>query len=243
MTSHRLLAPSHLGALAIIIGACTPLPNADTGGPLPGSGGASATGGASVTSGGATGSGTGGVTGTGGGVTATGGDVGTGGQTGSGGRVGGSNTGGGSMDAGVKPDSMGTGGPGGAISGGGGASGSGCAAGLGLCDDFESYGEGKVPDGRWMTVKPPTSGASLTVDGSKPYSGSKSLHIKVTTGGSANITTKPGDTAFTGITNAGYLRFMMFQTAITQPTDTHARLRARGQRQGFRGVGWDGVCV
>src|SRR5258705_3138050 len=108
----------------------------------------------------------------------------------------------------------------------------GCSSDSRLCDDFESYGEGKVPDGRWQTQKAPSTGASLVVDGTKAFSGTKALHVKVNftgSGGSVDIATKQGDAAFANLaTNTMFARFMMFQGTLTVPGELHARFVRMG---------------
>src|SRR5579859_2927704 len=57
------------------------------------------------------------------------------------------------------------------------APGVGCTPDLRLCDDFESYADGMVPGGKWQTPKAPSSGASIVVDSTKAYSGTKAIHV------------------------------------------------------------------
>jgi hypothetical protein len=110
--------------------------------------------------------------------------------------------------------------------------GSGCTPDLRLCDDFESYGDGKVPDGKWQTIKAPSTGASLVVDTTKAFSGTKALHVKINftgNGGSVDVGTKQGDPAFANLTNnTMFARFMLFQSALNVSGELHARLLRLG---------------
>jgi hypothetical protein len=176
------------GALALVASAaCTP----STSG-----GGTEATGGRGADSGGASGQGggaggsssnTGGAPNTGGGAAATGG---TGGSSNSGGSTatGGATATGGSSSNGGGGDA--TGGAGG--SGGDAGSGSetstpppagGCGEGATtkFCDDFENQSMGMPPSGDFAVE---AKAGAMVVDGSKPYRGTKSLHIKVAAPGS-----------------------------------------------------------
>jgi hypothetical protein len=133
-----------------------------------GAGGSSNTGGSSsggsTAAGGSTGTGggsSGGSTGTGGDV--SGGSTGDGGSTGTGGDVG--------SDGGEgAPDATGSGGSSGV--------GQGCAGVTAkFCEDFEKQADGQEPTGDFTVDV--NNGATLVVDGSKPYSGTKSAHIKL----------------------------------------------------------------
>jgi hypothetical protein len=134
-----------------------------------GTGGSGQTGGSS-SSGGSTG--TGGSTGDGGSTSGDGGATGTGGATGDGGSTG---SGGSSTDTDAGGDDAG-GGTGGGSTGGEGCTGVTAA----FCDDFEKQAEGKAPAGEF-TVDTGGS-ATMTVETSKPYSGTKSVHIHVPKG-------------------------------------------------------------
>ncbi|HXI60536.1 MAG TPA: hypothetical protein VNO55_30955 [Polyangia bacterium] len=130
-----------------------------------GSGGASGSGGAISGTGGAL-TGSGGQAGTGsGGAAATGGTVGGGGS-------GGASGSGGAVDSGGGNDSA----PG---DGNGGGS---CPAGAVICEDFEKYAANATdlsPD--WVTYK--YGGATLQVDTTKAFKGTKALHITAPVGG------------------------------------------------------------
>lgn len=140
--------------------------------------------------------------------------------------VGGDSTVGSTGDGGTNNGGTNSGGAG--VGNGGTAGGSaqvGCTSELALCDDFESYAMGQVPDGRWQTVRTPMQGATMAVDDTKAFSGTQALHITANfqnyTG--VNISTKSGDAAFaTGDTY--YVRFMLFQTALTNTDELHARM-------------------
>ena len=184
------------GALALLAGAssaCTPSSSGGdteaTGGRTggSGSGGSSGQGGGNSNTGGA--ANTGGVTNTGGGSPATGGSDATGGS---------SNGGGGSSATGGTSATGGSSSNGGAGNATGGAGGSGSDAGAGsetppaagacgegattkFCDDFENQATGMPPVGDFAVAAKP---GAMVVDGSKPYRGTKSLHIKAAAPGS-----------------------------------------------------------
>jgi hypothetical protein len=118
-----------------------------------------------------------------------------------------------------------------------------CTPDLRLCDDFESYADGMVPGGKWQTLKPPSNGASLVVDSTKAYSGTKAIHVKVafTGGGTVDIATKAGDPAFAAPTDTMFARFMMFQGTFTVPGELHARILRLGNMNapsGSNGTGY-----
>jgi hypothetical protein len=179
------------GALALVAGAgsaCTP---STSGGGSEATGGGSG-GGSSAQGGrgGGGGSNTGGVpnTGGGGGSPATGGSNATGGGTGGGGSaIGGSSATGGNSSTGGAGDA--TGGAGGSAGDAGSGSetaappAGGCGEGATtkFCDDFENQTTGMPPAGDFAVD---AKAGAMVVDGSKPYRGTKSLHIKVAAPGS-----------------------------------------------------------
>jgi hypothetical protein len=187
------------GALALLTSAgatCTP---ATTGGNNEATGGSSGGSGGSSGQGGGTGGSrpnTGGATSTGGGS----GSPGTGGTGATGGSGGGGSPGtGGSVSNGGNGSATGgnsSGGGGGVAAGGAGgsdaASGSetqtppasgacGEGATTKFCDDFENQTMGMPPAGEFVVA---AKAGAMVVDGSKPYRGAKSLHIKAAAPGS-----------------------------------------------------------
>jgi hypothetical protein len=88
-----------------------------------------------------------------------------------------------------------------------------------LCEDFESYGDGMVPAGGWAATM--QRGGTLVVDGSKPFSGAKSLHI-TTGGGSAQAYLTGGKQALPLADNNLFGRMMIF--FVEPPPVTHYSL-------------------
>ncbi|HVR62087.1 MAG TPA: hypothetical protein VMU50_09320 [Polyangia bacterium] len=159
--------------------------------------------------GGSSGGGSGGVTGAGsGGAPGSGGASGSGGAPGSGGGASGSGGAAGSPDAALDAPA-----PDGAGAGDAGAS-AGCPAGALLCDDFEGYANGPTLAPNWMTD---TTGGTVQVDGTKPFSGAKAVHISATAG-VANLLQiwKQGAPLFPVPNNTFYGRVMMWLSR--QPT-------------------------
>lgn len=93
----------------------------------------------------------------------------------------------------------------------------GCAGAL-FCDDFESYGAGQTPTGKWSSA---TKNGTITVDGAQHQSGAKA--VRFTTPGTATY-----QSAFVGLGagvfpvagNAFYGR-MMFRLASAPTSDVH----------------------
>jgi hypothetical protein len=186
------------GALAVSTGAgsaCTPSRSGGDNGATGGRGGGSS-GGSSAGSAGGTNSNTGGVANTGGGSgsPATGGTNATGGSSADGGgaaATGGADASGGSSSNGSGGNAMGgVGGSGIDASSGSetsappasGACGEGATT--KFCDDFENQAMGMPPTGDFVVSAKP---GAMVVDGSKPYRGTKSLHIKTAAPGSRTM--------------------------------------------------------
>lgn len=81
-----------------------------------------------------------------------------------------------------------------------------------LCDDFESYGTGTTPNGRWSAL---TTGGTVTVDGTKSVSGTKSVHFHVDHSASFRRAMLQIGTQGTAIsaTNVVWGRMQMYLTA------------------------------
>jgi hypothetical protein len=174
------------GALALLASAglaCSPSTSGGDNGATGGRGGGSGTGGSSGQAGGAGGSSS--NTG-GGGSPATGGSEATGGSSNGGSpATGGSSSNGGAGNA--------TGGAGGSGSDAGAgsetsapATGGACGEGATtkFCDDFENQAMGMPPVGDFTVA---AKAGAMVVDGSKPYRGTKSLHIKTAAPGSRTM--------------------------------------------------------
>jgi len=97
-----------------------------------------------------------------------------------------------------------------------------------LCDDFEAYPAGAAPQGAWKATT--GNGGTLTVDTSKAWSGTKSLHI-TTPGGGARAVITQGKPLLPLEGNNLYGRMMMF--FVQPPFTTHYTLvRASGPLPG-----------
>jgi hypothetical protein len=182
--------------IAVLLGAAcssgAPRSNGNTGGSEEegGTGGGESTGGKSGTP-------TGGKMGGTGGSPATGGETGTGGAGTGGG--GGAGAGGSAPDAGA-PDAVAA----------GGSAGGGCGAAK-VCLDFENQTVGAEPTGMFKVDK--TGGATVTVDGSKAFSGTKSVVLKKAGGYPGTFLTFSGISSMIP-SNDLHGRVMMWMTKV-----------------------------
>jgi hypothetical protein len=179
-----------------------------------GGGGAGATGtGGAVESGGA------GMTASGAGGLPSGGGAGAGGAAGGGagaengaGAQGGAGAGTGGVPA------AGTAGTAGALAG--------CPAGAFMCEGFEAHPAGAAPGGTW--TRDARGGGQILVETSRPFSGSKGLHVTGTMNADrANIRTPlavAADTVF--------VRFMMYTAGYPSSSGVHTRLLRLGTTAG-----------
>ena len=173
-----------------------------------GSGGAPSSAGGG--SGGGVSPGTGGGSGIGGAVAATGGAPGIPGS------------------GGVTPGrggAAGSGAGGATISGSGGSGaqpGLTCTPGAFVCEAFESYTVGSAPTGIWSTTV--RGGGAITVDSTRAFTGTKSLHVTgVINGDVAHITTPLAISA-----NTVFVRFMMYTIGYPSSSGVHSRLARLG---------------
>jgi hypothetical protein len=84
------------------------------------------------------------------------------------------------------------------------------------CEDFESYAMGTPPAGPWKVTA--DNGGTAIVDGTKAFSGTRSLHITTQGGGGRGFLTQ-GKPLLPIDGNNMYGRFMMF--FVEPPTGTH----------------------
>jgi hypothetical protein len=96
--------------------------------------------------------------------------------------------------------------------------------GIKFCDDFESYPVDQPPKGAW-TATAPTGGATLVVDGTRPFSGTKSIHI-TTPGMKAAAMIRLPKALFPLPQNNLFGRMMVF--FVKAPIMTHFTLFASG---------------
>jgi hypothetical protein len=149
---------------------------------------------------GGTGGGTGGTV-----VGGSGGTPGSGGASATGGVSGGSGGATAPLDAGAEVAPADTAGD---------AAKPGCPPGALLCEDFEGYAGGPTLAPNWMTD---TTGGTVQVDGTKPFTGTKAVHFTATAS-TANLLQiwKQGAPLFPVKNNTFYGRVMMWLTR--QPT-------------------------
>ncbi|AKU98180.1 secreted hydrolase [Labilithrix luteola] len=86
-----------------------------------------------------------------------------------------------------------------------------------VCDDFESYAKGGLPTSPWTTQ---VASASMAIDDSKAYDGTKSVHITTNGGGAMAVMVQEAPLLPMSGNNV-YGRFMMFYNVM--PT-THYHL-------------------
>lgn len=129
-------------------------------------------------------------------------------------------TGGGS--AGAAGSTAGGGGASAGASGAGPTSGSACPAENFLCEAFDSYPAGAAPTGIW--TKTTRGGGAITVDTTRAFSGSQSLHATGTLNGDVAHVTTPLSIA----ANTVYVRFMMYTVGYPSSSGVHSRLARLG---------------
>ncbi|MEA2699497.1 MAG: hypothetical protein QOI66_3768 [Myxococcales bacterium] len=85
-----------------------------------------------------------------------------------------------------------------------------CPPGTLLCDDFESYG---TPAELMAAWKPSATAATLTVDATKAWKGTRSLHIKAAAGTPSAVIVRDGAPLFPIAGNVMFGRVMLWLTA------------------------------
>jgi hypothetical protein len=110
-----------------------------------------------------------------------------------------------------------------------------------LCDDFEGFAAAAKPSGQWTTTS--SGDATITVDTTRAYSGTKSAHFHGTVGKSAAYMIAQGAPVFPVPGNTIFVRFMMYIERWSMGNPMHNRLVWIGSSAALRNADGTGYAM